>query len=170
MKHLHLLAIVCILAACQPNTSQTTVSKEEHLDSNNIKPISVQPITGYFVKNTVKQSDSVTCWVINTPAQRDSILGIARTMDKPVDSIDFAQSIGVAITLQPGNEAHKITLTEAVQENDVVDLHFAILRDTTKLGYKLTPVWLGTVPRTYGVKTIRFFDAKGLLRTVAVQE
>lgn len=171
MKYLPIL--LCILiAACGPNTSRTTINKDEQLDSaeKNLTPIAVKPIQGYFVKNTVAQTDSVTCWVISDEKQQDSILGVAKTMTNKIDTLDFANNIITAVMLRPSELAQDVQLTSSVISDDEVHLHFAIKADTPKRTYTAAALWMGAVPKTPGIKTIRFYNNEQLMRTIPVTE
>lgn len=165
--------VLCIsLAACGPNTSQTTEKKQAQADSadNDLTPIEVKPIHGYFVKNTVKQTDSITCWVINSPAQRDSILGVAKTMTNRIDTLNFATETITAVVLQPSEMTQELQLASSMQSGDEVHLHFAVRIDTPKRTFTAGSLWMGALPKTPAIKNIRFYSGDRLLRTIPVTE
>jgi hypothetical protein len=168
MKYLPLLLLI-ILAACGPNTSHSSGQHEDSVD-NNSAPLQVRPIQGYFVRNTVKQNDSVTCWVISSPEEKDSILAPAKTMTNVVDTFDFANEIVTAVQLRPSDLTQDVQLTSAMVTEDEVHLHFAIRADTPKRSFTAAALWMGAFPRTPDVKSIRFYSGDKLLRTMRVAE
>lgn len=171
MKYLSI--VLCILiAACGPNTSRTTINKDEQLDSaeESPTPIAVKPIQGYFVKNTVAQTDSITCWVISNEKQQDSILAVAKTMTNKIDTLDFANNIITAVMLRPSELSQDVRLTSSVISENEVHLHFAVKRDTPKRTFTAAALWMGALPKTPGIKAVRFYNNEQLMRTIPVTE
>lgn len=171
MKYLPI--VLCILiAACGPNTSRTTVDKEKQLESidESPTPVAVKPIQGYFVKNTVAQTDSITCWVISNEQQQDSILAVAKTMTNKIDTLDFANNIITAVMLRPSELAQDVRLTSSVISDNEIHLHFAVKADTPKRTFTAAALWMGAVPKSPGIKAVRFYNNDQLMRTVPVTE
>ncbi|WP_119077870.1 hypothetical protein [Chitinophaga alhagiae] len=167
-------AVICcalLMAACGPNTSRTSFNSEEQPDSaGNMTSIEVKPLQGYFVKNTVVQGDSVTCWVINSPQQQDSILAPAKTMTNTIDTLDFANNIITAVVLRPSELTQDIQLSSGMVTENEVHLHFAIRADTPKRTFTAAALWMGAVPRKPGIRTIKFYSGDQLIRSVPVTE
>lgn len=172
MKHLTAgLCCALLMAACGPNTSRTGLNREEQLDSaENITNVEVKSLQGYFVKNTVKQTDSVTCWVINSPQQQDSILAPAKTMNNTIDTLDFANNIITAVVMRPSELMQDIQLSSSVVTEDEVHLHFAMRADTPKRSFTAAALWMGAVPKKTGIKTVKFYSGDQLIRSVPVTE
>ncbi len=171
MKYLPVILLIALLTACGPNSSKMGESNQSG-DSAATAPtaLTVRPIQGYFVKNTVKQNDSVTCWLISTPVQQDSILGVAKTMTNTVDTIDFSREIVAAVVLRPSELTQHIELSSSEITEDEVRLHFAIKADTPKRTFTAAALWMGAFPKTPAIKTVKFYNGDKLMRTLDATE
>lgn len=172
MKLFPIAGLLLFLAACGPNTSQSG----EHSSSNDTanaapanvvmqKDVVIRPLSGYFVNNTVKFSDSVQCWVINNPEEMKKVFGMAKTMTNTIDTIDFSQNLLAAVVLQPSDLTQHIELTRSFVSEDNMDLHFTIRVDTPKTTYTKAMAWLGALPKSGDVKNIRFYSGDRLLHS-----
>ncbi|WP_346317187.1 hypothetical protein [Chitinophaga sp. YIM B06452] len=165
-----------LLAACGPNTSQSTVTQEEKLEQGDTlnelvafqKDIVIKPLSGYFVKNTIKQNDSVVCWVINNRQEMEKVFGMAKTVSNTIDTVDFNTHLLTAVTLRLSNLEQKIALTSSKQEGDAVDLHFSIMEEGPSRSFTTAMAWLGTIPKSPEVKKVRFYEGDRLIQSVDV--
>ncbi len=172
MKRLPIAGLLLFLAACGPNTSRSDEHSSSE-DSTNAAPANVvmqkdvviRPLSGYFVNNTVKFTDSVQCWVINNPEEMKKVFGMAKTMTNTIDTIDFSQNLLAAVVLQPSDLTQHIELTRSYVSDDNMDLHFAIRVDTPKTTYTKAMAWLGAIPKPGDVKHIRFYTGDRLLHS-----
>lgn len=169
--------MMMILAACGPNSSQTTERRVGSNDSTDVDSLNVQELkqvsfrvlSNYFVKNRGKQSDTAACFIFNSAAERDSILGIAKTMKNRIDTIDFESEIMAAVTLTPTELTQSLELRSATMSEDAVNLHFAIQQDTTpKKSFTTATVWVGAIPRDMNVKKVKFYSHDKLMESINV--
>ncbi|MGN7719454.1 hypothetical protein [Chitinophaga sp. 22620] len=169
--------MLLLLAACGPNTSQTTVTQEEKQEQGDTlnelvafqKDIVIKPMSGYFVKNTIKQNDSVVCWVINNPQEMQRVFGMAKTVNNVIDTVDFNSHLLTAVTLRVSSLVQKIELTSSKQEGNTVELHFAIRdEEPTQQSFSMAAAWLGAIPKDPAVKTVKFYSGDKLIQSVDV--
>lgn len=177
MKNLlYIMALLALLAGCGPNTSQSTVTQEEKLAQGDTvnelvafqKDIVITPVSGYFVKNTIKQNDDIVCWVINNPQEMQRVFGMAKTVSNTIDTVDFNTHLLTAVTLRLSSTEQKITLTSSKQEGNTVDLHFSIMENGTARSFTTASAWLGTLPKLPEVKKVKFYNGDRLIQTVDV--
>lgn len=165
MKNL-LIAGTLLLMACGRNTSQTSERRVSSSDSVIQQELSVKPAAGYFARNDIKQNDSIACWVFETAAERDSVLGIAKTMNNVIDTPDFNKEVMAVVTLTPSSLTQELTLRSATQTDDEANLHFAIKIDTPKRTHNSAAVWVGFVPKSEGMKKINFYRGDERIETI----
>lgn len=172
MKYLPLALCIIVLMACGPNSSQMGDKSKDPGDSATNAPtaLTVRPIEGYFVKNTIKQNDSVTCWLISSAVEQDSILGMAKTMTNTIDTIDFSREIIAAVVIRPSELTQSIRLASSEITDDEVRLHFAIKADTPKRTFTAAALWMAAFPKTPAVKAVKFYNGDKLMRTLDVAE
>lgn len=173
MKSLSIAGLLLFLAACGPNTSrsdeQSAAKDSANAGSVDVvmqKDVVVRPLSGYFVNNTVKFSDSVQCWVINNAEEMRKIFGMAKTMNNTIDTIDFSQHLLAAVVLQPSDLTQSIELTRSYELDGNMDLHFAIRVDTPKTTYTKAMAWLGAIPKSDAAKHIRFFKGDRMMTSI----
>lgn len=171
MKYLPIVCCIA-LAACGPNTSRTGEGLHEKADSATDQPtlVQVRPIQGYFVKNTVKQNDSITCWVINSHQQQDSILGVAKTMTNKIDTANFTNEVIAAVVLRPAELTQDIQLASSMIKDNEILLHFTVRVDTPKRSFTAAALWMAAIPKNPDIKTIKFYSGDRLLRSVPLTE
>lgn len=173
MKRLPIAGLLLFLAACGPNTSRsdenTSAKDTTQADSADVvmqKRVVVKPLSGYFVNNAVKMTDSIQCWVINNPAEMKQIFGMAKTMNNTIDTIDFSQNLLAAVVLRPSDLTQTIELSRSFEQDGNIDLHFAIRVDTPKTTYTKSMAWLGAIPKSGSAQNIRFFKGDKLLYSI----
>ncbi|RPD40255.1 hypothetical protein [Chitinophaga barathri] len=175
MKNLLYAGGLILLVACGPNTSQNTVTREEEqADTTNEvvnfqKDVVVTPLSGYFVKNTVKQSDSIACWVINDAQEMKDVFGMAKTVSNTIDTVDFSSHLLTAVTLRLSSLEQKIELSSSKQDGNTVELHFIIMEEGEPRSFTSAMAWLGAIPKT-GVKTVKFYKGDQLIKRVDVSD
>ncbi len=138
-------------------------------DSANVvmqKDVVIRPLSGYFVNNTVKMTDSVQCWVINNPDEMKKIFGVAKTMNNTIDTVNFSENLLAAVVLRPSDLTQTIELTRSYVSDENMDLHFAIRVDTPKTTYTKAMAWLGAIPKSGDVRHIRFYTGDRLLHSI----
>lgn len=173
MKHLPIAGLLLFLAACGPNTSQS----DEHSNSKDTtgappaevvmqKDVVIRPLSGYFVNNSVKLTDSVACWIIHNPEEMRKTFGMAKTMNNTIDTIDFSHNLLAAVVLRPSDLTQTIELSRSYVLDGNMDLHFAIKVDTPKTTYTKSMAWLGAIPKSDSVKNIRFFRGDRMMTTI----
>lgn len=127
--------------------------------------LDVQPLSNYFVKNNIKITDSLTFWVIDNKASFDSLFGMAKTMTNEIVNPDFGTHVVIAATMPATAYKTQIQLLSATNDNDNnAEMHFVAV-GAEKQSATITPVWLGTLPKT-GLKTVKFFTGDHLSKTV----
>ena len=133
--------------------------------------LDVKPISGYFLKNTIQVSDSLTFWIIDNQAAFDSLFGMAKTMNNTVDKPDFGTSIVVAATMPPTYYGTEIQLASATADNvnNNAALHFVATGNPAKGSASMVPLWLGAVPKT-GKRTFKLFTGDNLTKTITAQQ
>jgi hypothetical protein len=176
MKNLLYIAALLMLAACGPNSSKTTVTQEEKLAQGDTlnelvafqKDVVIKPLSGYFVKNTIKQNDAVVCWVINSPEEMQRVFGVAKTVSNTIDTVDFNTQLLTAVTLQLSDLEQQIELTSSKQEGNTVELHFAIMTEGKRRSFTTAMAWLGAIPKNPDIKTVKFYNGDKLIQRVNV--
>ncbi|CAL1520946.1 hypothetical protein [Chitinophaga sp. MM2321] len=135
-----------------------------HADSGT--SLDVQPLTGYFVKNNIQVSDSLTFWIIDNPATFDSLFGMAKTMNNKIDNPDFGTHVVVAATMPATFYGTEIQLASATSDDqNNAELHFVAPAGNGKSSSSATPLWLGSIPKT-GKSTIKLYTGDHLTKTV----
>ncbi|MBO9152734.1 hypothetical protein ACFOTA_10985 [Chitinophaga sp. GCM10012297] len=175
---LYAAGLLALLAAgCGPNTSQSTITQEEKQAQGDTinelvafqKDIVIRPLSGYFVKNTIKQNDSIVCWVINNPKEMQQVFGMAKTVNNVIDTVDFNSQLLTALTLRISSLVQKIELISSKQEGSTVELHFKIYdEEPTVKSFSMAAAWLGAIPKTPEVKTVKFYNGDKLIQSVDV--
>jgi hypothetical protein len=176
MKNLLLLCSVFMIAACggnstrQTGTDSTGTSSDTALaiTSSGNTPLQLEPLSGYFLKNTIKVNDSLSFWVIDSQKSYDSLFAPAKTMDNEIRIPDFGTQLIIAAAMPPTEYGTEIQLQNADfnDSTDNAEVHF-IAAAKGKQSYKITPVWIGSLPKT-GLKTIKFYTGDDLSQTVQI--
>jgi hypothetical protein len=139
------------------DTALTTVAADS-------TALDIQPLTGYFLKNTIPVTDSLTYWIINDQRTFDSLFAPAKTMTNTIITPDFGTQLVIAATMPGTSYGTTIQLQSATgYGNNKAALHF-IATGKEKQSYQINPVWLGTLPKT-GLATIDFYTGNNLART-----
>jgi hypothetical protein len=133
--------------------------------------LEVKPLSGYFLKNTITVTDSITYWLIDNPASFDSLFGMAKTMNNTIDKPDFGTQIVIAATMPPTYYGTQIQLESATADNTTNDatLHFVATANPEKSTASTVPLWLGAVPKT-GKTTFKLFTGDHLTKTITTQQ
>lgn len=168
---------ILALASCGNATKNNVADSTDVNDTalaihaNSATSLDVQPLSGYFVKNTVKVTDSLTFWVIDNQASFDSLFGMAKTMDNKIDQPDFGTHIVVAATMPPTFYNTQIQLASATIDdlNNNASLHFVAQAAKEKNSSSIVPLWLGSIPKT-GKTAINFYTGDHLTKTVSENE
>lgn len=173
MKNLLAAGTLIMIAACGPNTSQTTEKRVSSYDSARAmrlqqKELAVKPAAGYFARNDIKQNDSIACWLFESAIARDSVLGIAKTMNNTIDTADFTREMMAVITLMPSSLTQHLELVSAAQTEEAAHLHFSIRIDTPKRTHNTAAVWAGMLPKTEGLKEVRFYRGDELIKSIDI--
>ncbi|HVI48489.1 MAG TPA: hypothetical protein VM802_26715 [Chitinophaga sp.] len=181
MKNLMLVAAgaITLLSACGGGGTKSSADSAANADkdtalavhSNSTASLDVHPISGYFVKNTIKVSDSLTFWVIDNQRAFDSLFGVAKTMSNKPDIPDFGTQIVVAAAMPATFYGTQIQLASAVSndKDNGANLHFAAPAEKEKKSFSIVPLWLGSIPKT-GKSTINFYTGDHLSQTIKVNE
>lgn len=181
LRNLGITAAVCMSVACgnagkTGNTGDSTATTADTalaVTSSATNQLDVTPITeGHFLKNTIKVTDSLTFWVISNQAAFDSLFGIAKTMNNKIIAPDFGTQLVLAASMPSTEYGTEIQLQSATLNNNTntADLHFvANAGPDGKLSYSITPVWIGTIPKT-GKMELNFFTGDHKTTTITVNE
>lgn len=164
--YLQIAACALLLASCGGATrnvaTETTATDSLAATALPGEPLDVQPLTGYFLKNTIQVTDSLTFWVINNAVTFDSLFAPAKTMGNPVSTPDFGTRLVVAATMPVTDNGTLVQLQNAYQQsgNGKAELHFIAIAGEKKT-YRISPLWLGTLPKS-GLKSIDFYNGNKL--------
>ena len=131
-----LLALIA-LTACGGNhkTTQSDTSMDVTAAANS--QLEVNPLSGYFVKNTIQVTDSLTFWIIDNQQSFDSIFGMAKTMTNKIDQPDFGTQLVVVATMPATYYNTRIELADATLDDDTNDatMRFAVTCCLLKFNY-----------------------------------
>lgn len=166
------LAIVsCVNSGKKTNTDSTDNDTALSVQASTESQLEVKPISGYFLKNTIKVSDSLTYWIIDNQTSFDSLFGMAKTMNNTIDKPDFGTSIVIAATMPPTYYGTQIQLESATSDNvdNNATLHFVATANPDKSSAATVPLWLGAVPKT-GKSTFKLFTGDNLTKTITEQQ
>lgn len=174
MKNLLITGPLLLVIACGPNSSQTTEKRVSSADSAKAtsveqKVLNVKPAAGYFSRNDIRQNDTIACWIFETAAERDSVLGIAKTMNNVIDTADFNKEVMAVVTLAPSSLTQELRLSSATQTEDAANLHFAIKIDTPKRTSTSAAVWVGILPKS-DVKKVNFYRGDEKIKTIDIDK
>ncbi|MBO9731916.1 MAG: hypothetical protein J7623_24960 [Chitinophaga sp.] len=177
--HIKLFVLsICTLAvvSCVNNGKKTSTDSTDNDTTLDVQasaesPLDVKPLSGYFVKNTIKVKDSLTFWVIDNQASFDSLFGVAKTMNNTIDQPDFGTQVVVAATMPPTYYGTQIQLAAATSDNtnNNASLHFVAVSNPDKGSSSIMPLWLGAVPKT-GKSTFKLFTGDNLTSTITEQQ
>ncbi|WP_291908251.1 hypothetical protein [Chitinophaga sp. CB10] len=167
------VAMLILAAACQNNPQQHTEDMDSTVATtpDPVTQLDVTPLSGFFVKNTVKVSDSLTFWVIDNQQSFDSLFGVAKTMNNKIVAPDFGTSIVVAATMPATYYGTQLSLDSATLNTNTNNaaLHFSAAASAEKSSYAVVPLWLGAIPKT-GKTAIQLYNGDQLATTVNEQE
>lgn len=171
MKNIFVVGCL-LLMACGTGNNKTTTTDSLKTDSPAVTtpttnaPIHFRQINGYFVKNTLNQKDSISCWVIQSQPIFDNIFGAAKTMNNTVDTINFDKEVLLAVTLPSSFEKRTLGLTNYKLDESVLHVQLSVNSGGKKESYSSTAAWLGTVDAIPGLKEIKFYDGDLLIATI----
>lgn len=173
MKNIFVVGCL-LLMACGTGNKQTNTADSLKTDSAKIPattnvPIHFRQINGYFVKNTLNQKDSITCWVIQSQSIFDNIFGAAKTMNNTVDTINFDREVLLAATLPASFEKRTLGLTNYKLDHSVLHVQLSV-NGGKKESYSSTAAWLGTVDAIPGLEEIKFYNGDLLIATIPLQK
>lgn len=177
MKHLFLLCSALAITSCGGQTGQQTADSTGNasdtalaITSSGNTPLQLEPISSYFLKNTIRVKDSLTYWVINNQHTYDSLFAPAKTMTNEIVTPDFGTQLVIAAAMPATEYGTEIQLQNATfnDSTDNAEVYF-IASGKAKQSYKITPVWIGTLPKT-GLKTIKFYTGDDLSQTINIDE
>ncbi len=141
------------------------------VSANPVTNLEVQPINGYFVKNTIKVTDSLTFLVIDNQQSFDSLFGMAKTMNNTIDKPDFGTHLVIAVTMPPTFYGTQIQLQSATNNsnNNNAELHFVATGQQEKGSSSIVPLWLGAIPKS-GKSSISLYTGDHLTKTITEKE
>lgn len=171
------LLAVCTLAtvSCanngKKNNTDSNADTSLAVKADNSSQLEVKPLSGYFLKNTIKVSDSLTFWLIDNQASFDSLFGVAKTMNNTIDQPDFGTQIVVAATMPATYYGTQIQLASATSDdsNNNAEMHFAAVANPDKASYSIVPLWIGAVPKT-GKSTFKLYTGDQLSSTLTTRQ
>lgn len=167
------LAASCAGSGSKSGSDSTGAGSDTTLnvDANPSSQLEVNPLSGYFLKNTIKVNDSLTFWLIDNQASFDSLFGVAKTMNNTIDHPDFGTHIVIAATMPPTFYGTQIQLESATSDNATnnATLHFAATANPNKGSASTVPLWLGAVPKT-GKSTFQLYTGDHLTQTITTQQ
>ncbi|NLR78791.1 hypothetical protein [Chitinophaga eiseniae] len=149
------------------NDTDTTLS----VQPINSSQLDVKPLSGYFLKNTIKVTDSLTFWIIDNQASFDSLFGVAKTMSNTIDQPDFGTQVVVAATMPATYYDTQIQLESATSDDltNNAEMHFVATSSPDKNSAAIVPLWLGAIPKT-GKSTFKLFTGDNLTKTITTQQ
>ncbi|NLR59991.1 hypothetical protein HGH93_17910 [Chitinophaga polysaccharea] len=149
------------------NDTDTTLS----VQPINSSQLEVKPLSGYFLKNTIKVTDSLTFWIIDNQASFDSLFGVAKTMNNSIDQPDFGTQVVVAATMPATYYDTQIQLESATSDDmtNNAEMHFVATSSPDKNSAAIVPLWLGAIPKT-GKSTFKLFTGDNLTKTITTQQ
>ncbi|PSL49141.1 hypothetical protein CLV51_101471 [Chitinophaga niastensis] len=180
LKTITLIACALTAASCN-NTGKKTAADSTAINgiadtAMNIQAapnsaLDVKPLSGYFVKNTIKVTDSLTFWIIDNAASFDSLFGMAKTMSNTIETPDFGTHLVVAATMPATYYGTQIQLEGATVDNtnNGATMHFVATSNRQKSSASMMPLWIGTIPKT-GKSTIKLYTGDNLTKTIIEQQ
>ncbi|WP_142684679.1 hypothetical protein [Chitinophaga polysaccharea] len=167
------IAVSCASSGSKPENDSTGVGSDTTLNvaANPSSQLEVNPLSGYFLKNTITVNDSLTFWLIDNQASFDSLFGIAKTMNNTIDQPDFGTHIVVAATMPPTFYGTQIQLESASSGNadNNATLRFVATANPNRGSASTVPLWLGAVPKT-GKSTFLLYTGDHLTKTITTQQ
>ncbi len=177
MKKVILAGATVFFAACgsgpsrHPSADSATTAKSADSLVFNGKEIT----SGYFVKNTLHQKDSVACWVFTSKQECDSVFGFGKVMEVQ-DTVDFSKEIMVAVTTPVSYERKAIHLLSFrhLPENSgshpsELALNVSITNGAQKETYTSTGAWVFKISRSPDLQKISFYKDGAFLASVPVK-
>lgn len=170
-------AALLLLAACGGATRNNTADSANvndtamniHADAGS--NLEVQPLSGYFVKNSIQVNDSLTFWLIDNPTTFDSLFGVAKTMNNKIDRPDFGTQLVVAATMPATYYGTQIQLSSATTDDltNNAEMHFIATAQPEKSSSSIMPLWVGSIPKT-GQSSIKVYTGDALSTTLKTKE
>lgn len=162
------IALLFLLASCGGNNqkiNQTDTTLD--VSATTSGQLDVNPLSGYFVKNTIQVTDSLTFWIVDNQQAFDSLFGVAKTMNNTITRPDFGTQVVVAATMPPSWYNTRIELAAATLDDATnnATMRFATTSDANKSSSSITPLWLGTVPKN-GKQTFNFYNGDKLATSI----
>ncbi|NIG52261.1 hypothetical protein [Chitinophaga sp. Cy-1792] len=175
LKYLLFIAFCCVFAyACQESEDKKQHNDQDTAFADTPDPIAqlnVNPLPGYFVKNNITVSDSLTFWVIDNQQQFDSIFGMAKTMKNDIPNPDLGTQVVIAATMPATYYQTQISLDSSyVNTNDnSASLYFSANGQDSKSSSSIVPLWLGSIPKN-GKTVIKLYNGGQLVSEVKEKE
>lgn len=171
MKRLLPLLLIPMLAAACGQQPTTSSDKKPDTDTPSaaqppiITQLAVKPVDGYFVKNNIKVTDSLTFWIVDNQKSFDSLFATAKTLGTAITAPDFGTELIIAVSMPVTSYGTTIQLQKAElnDQNNTADLHF-IATAGAKNTYTIAPLWIGSVAKS-GLQTLHFFNGDHLSRS-----
>ena len=115
----------------------------------------VDPIKGYFAKNTIVFDENYDFkhLVVDNQADFVKYFGISKTMKNKVDKVDFEEHNVIAIITKPSEISKKIEIVYSEFNDDHLYIQYHISRKNENT-YLLMGLSLATIPK--GIKSIKF--------------
>jgi hypothetical protein len=118
------------------------------------EPIDFTPLSNYVIKNTVKFTGGLNCFVCTNLTQFNKIFAAAKTGGSKPPHFGNDRVIGIA--MPPSARETTVIIQKVEVAGSTTNVH-CIVNYGGNLNYKATPIVVGTIPRDSFTKTIAFY-------------
>jgi putative cell wall-binding protein len=148
-KFLLMFCSLVVLISCN--------STKKAQEQNNV---SYKELRGYFLNNTYSHTDKVEFVVVNSQAEMDALLGVAKTMTNKIDVPDFStNSVGILIC-QPTTSNLKLSIKQ-MNVTNTLNVEALIEEQSENNSYTSSPILVVEFPKQDASKNLNFsFDWK----------
>lgn len=121
--------------------------------------VRMRSLEGYFILNDRFLERKVNCMVVSDRREFVKLFGLMNRPDTP----DFSKEILLVLALSPGKKQSEISLEKVLMKTgDFMEVYCGLRLDRFPVTYKAYPIVTGVVPRFPGLKTINFYNEKGM--------
>ncbi len=157
MKKIQLFLLCPLLLLCKAETAKAQP-----------EPVDFDLLSNYFIKNTVKFSSGLNCFVITNLAQFNKIFGTAKTSGNSVVTPHFGNNRVIAIAMPPSARETTVIIQKVEVAGNTTNVH-CIVNYGGNLSYKMTPFVVGTIQRDSFTKTIAFYRDGRIVKAFSVK-
>lgn len=117
------------------------------------KKPTIEQLSGYFIKNTMKFDANFNFKniVVTNQTDFDTYFGVAKTMKNKIDQVNFDKNNVVALMTKPSKTSKDIDILYYEFNDDILSIQYGI-KEGAKNKFKSTGLYLATIPKN--IKTI----------------